>query len=287
MLHAQRRLPADDAEDAVDSSSDAAFGGLIAALYEQRLVPLIFEPYAGDIATRAEALRPARVLEIAAGTGVVTRRLARVLPANVEIVATDLNVPMLDQATAMGTVRPVQWRQADAMQLPFDDASFDLVVCQHGVMFFPDRKQAYIEARRVLKPGGTLLFNVWDRIEHNQFADVVTNALAAMFPDDPPRFLARVPHGYYDKGVIGAELAAAGFGAPRIETLATRSRADTARIPAIAYCQGTPLRNEIAARDPTRMAEATQAATDAIARRFGEGPVNGKIQAHVVQVAKP
>jgi len=283
----QRRLPADDAEDAVDSSSDAAFGGLIAALYEQRLVPLIFEPYAGDLATRAEALRPGRVLEIAAGTGVVTRRLARLLPADVEIVATDLNVPMLDQATAIGTARAVQWRQADAMQLPFDDASFDLVVCQHGVMFFPDRRKAYVEARRVLKPGGTLLFNAWDRIEHNQFADVVTNALAAVFPDDPPRFLARVPHGYYDKGVIAAELAAAGFAAPRIETLAARSRADTARIPAIAYCQGTPLRNEIAARDPARMAEATQAATDAIARRFGDGPVNGKIQAHVVQVAKP
>jgi ubiquinone/menaquinone biosynthesis C-methylase UbiE len=282
----QRRPPADDAEDAVDSSSDAAFGGLIAALYEQRLVPLIFEPYAGDLAARAEALRPGRVLEIAAGTGVVTRRLARLLPTDVEIVATDLNVPMLDQATAMGTTRPVQWRQADAMQLPFDDASFDLVVCQHGVMFFPDRHKAYMEARRVLKPGGTLLFNAWDRIEHNQFADVVTNALAAVFPDDPPRFLARVPHGYYDKGVIAAELAAAGFTAPRIETLAARSRADTARIPAIAYCQGTPLRNEIAARDPARMAEATQAATDAIARRFGEGPVNGKIQAHVVQVAK-
>ena len=283
----QRRLPADDAEDAVDSSSDAAFGGLIAALYEQRLVPLIFEPYAGDLATRAEALRPGRVLEIAAGTGVVTRRLARLLPADVEIVATDLNVPMLDQATAIGTTRTVQWRQADAMQLPFDDASFDLVVCQHGVMFFPDRRKAYMEARRVLKPGGTLLFNAWDRIEHNQFADVVTNALAAVFPDDPPRFLARVPHGYYDKGVIAAELAAAGFAAPRIETLAARSRADTARIPAIAYCQGTPLRNEIATRDPARMAEATQAATDAIARRFGDGPVNGKIQAHVVQVAKP
>ncbi len=283
----QRRLPADDAEDAVDSSSDAAFGGLIAALYEQRLVPLIFEPYAGDLATRAEALRPGRVLEIAAGTGVVTRRLARLLPADVEIVATDLNVPMLDQATAIGTTRTVQWRQADAMQLPFDDASFDLVVCQHGVMFFPDRRKAYVEARRVLKPGGTLLFNAWDRIEHNQFADVVTNALAAVFPDDPPRFLARVPHGYYDKGVIAAELAAAGFAAPRIETLAARSRADTARIPAIAYCQGTPLRNEIATRDPARMAEATQAATDAIARRFGDGPVNGKIQAHVIQVAKP
>jgi hypothetical protein len=134
----------------------------------------------------------------------------------------------------------------------------------------------------VLKPGGTLLFNVWDRIEHNQFADVVTNALAAVFPDDPPRFLARVPHGYYDKGVIAAELAAAGFAAPRIETLAARSRADTARIPAIAYCQGTPIRNEIESRDASKLATATDAAEREIVRRFGAGAVDGGIQAHVI-----
>jgi ubiquinone/menaquinone biosynthesis C-methylase UbiE len=191
----QRRLPAAGAEDAVEASSDAAFGGLIAALYEQRLVPLIFEPYAGDLATRAETLRPGRVLEIAAGTGVVTRRLARLLPPDVEIVATDLNVPMLDQATAIGTTRAVQWRQADAMQLPLAEGEFDAVVCQFGAMFFPDKGRAFAEVRRVLRPGGLFLFNVWDRIEDNELADEVTRALAVMFPDDPPRFLARTPHG--------------------------------------------------------------------------------------------
>src|SRR5437763_6974761 len=138
--------------------SDTVFAGSIPELYDSYLVPLIFEPCAGDMARRVVALGPSRVLETAAGTGVVTRALARVLPPAVEIVATDLNQPMLDRAAAVGTQRAVCWQQADALQLPFDDASFDVVVCQFGVMFFPDKVHAFSEARRVLRPGGTLLF---------------------------------------------------------------------------------------------------------------------------------
>ena len=180
------------------ASTDTAFVGSVPELYDTRLVPLIFQPYADDLARRAAALRPATVLETAAGTGVVTRALARALPAGTRLIATDLNQPMLDRAAAVGTDQPVQWRQADAQALPFDDASVDLVVCQFGAMFFPDKPAAYAEARRVLKPGGTLLFNVWDTIEHNELAHEVTAALAALFPADPPRFLARTPHGHGD-----------------------------------------------------------------------------------------
>lgn len=138
------------------------------------------------------------MLEIAAGTGVVTRALASVLPDSVSIVATDLNQPMLDHASAVGTKRAIKWRQADAVQLPFEDRTFDAVVCQFGVMFFPEKSRAYSEARRVLRPGGVFIFNVWDRIEENEFADTVTAALELLFPEDPPRFLARTPHGYHD-----------------------------------------------------------------------------------------
>jgi ubiquinone/menaquinone biosynthesis C-methylase UbiE len=145
------------------SLGDTGFAGSIPQIYEQYLVPLIFAPYAVDIASRVEALRPGRVLEIAAGTGVVTRELARTLPASTTIVATDLNQPMLDQAIARGTSRPVEFRASDAMHLPFDDASFDAVVCQFGVMFFPDKPAALQEARRVLRPGGAFVFNAWDR----------------------------------------------------------------------------------------------------------------------------
>lgn len=267
--------------------TDKVFTGSVPKLYESYLVPLIFAPYAIDLANRLASRPVNRVLEIAAGTGVLTRALASVLPENVSIVATDLNQPMLEQARAVGTMRPVEWRQADAMQLPFDDAMFDAVVCQFGVMFFPDKPTAFSEVRRVLCRGGVFIFNVWDRIEESEFADIVTRALETLFPDDPPRFLARTPHAYYDHQTIMRDLANAGFSAsPEIVTLAARSRAETFRAPAIAYCHGTPLRNEIEDRNASQLDEATDVAAEAIAQRFGRGAVDGKIQAHIVSIEK-
>ena len=171
------------------------------------------------------------------------------------------------------------------MQLPFKDGMFDAVVCQFGVMFFPDKSKAFSEARRVLKPKGVLIFSVWDRIEENEFADTVTTALEPLFPQDPPRFLARTPHGYYDHSTIQRHLANGGFTSSlQVSTVVARSCASSSRDPAVAYCQGTPLRNEIEARDILRLGEATDIAADAIARRFGRGAVDGKIQAHVVTI---
>jgi SAM-dependent methyltransferase len=269
---------------------DKVFAGSIPQIYQQHFVPLIFEPYAADmagrLASRPVSRRMAHLLEIAAGTGVVTRALAA-LPDIGAIVATDLNQAMLEQAKAVGTKRPVEWRQADAMQLPFPDASFDAVVCQFGVMFFPDKAKACSEARRVLKPGGLFLFNAWDRIEDNEFADVVTSALAGVFPQDPPRFMARTPHGYHDVRQIEQDLARGGFTSrARIETISARSRASSPRIPAIAYCQGSPLRSEIEARGASRLDEATDLCAVAIAERFGRGAVDGKIQAHIVAIER-
>jgi ubiquinone/menaquinone biosynthesis C-methylase UbiE len=261
---------------------DAIFSGSIAALYDKYLVPLIFEPYAGDLAQRASDLVNGQVLETAAGTGTATRALAAALPIEVRIVATDLNQPMLDQAASRTSSSNVSWQQADAQALPFVDGAFDAVICQFGAMFFPDRVKAYREARRVLKPGGRFVFSVWDKIEENELADVVTSALADLFPDDPPRFLARTPHGYHEKGLILSELRRAGFGDAKFETLERRSVALSCHEPAVGYCQGTPLRSEIEARDAERLAEATEAAADRISAHFGNGPIDGKIQAHVV-----
>ena len=269
------------------SANDRVFAGSVPQIYERLLVPLIFEPYAVDLADRVAALAPRRVLEVAAGTGIVTRCLARKLDAQTSIVATDLNRGMLDQAVAIGTSRSVDWRTADGMQLPFPDASFDAIVCQFGAMFFPDKAKAFAEARRVLTPSGHLAFSVWDRIEENQFADCVTRAVGRLFPDDPPRFLARTPHGYYDRAVIESDLARGGFTSPAsITTLAKRSVADSPAAPSIAYCHGTPLRNEIEARAASRLDEATSAGAAEIAKYFGNGNVDGKIQAHVVVIQR-
>lgn len=222
------------------------------------------------------------MLETAAGTGIVTRALLRSLSAGASVVATDLNQPMLDRAAKQVSSSRVSWQKADAQALPFPDGTFDAVVCQFGVMFFPDKQKAYREARRMLKPGGRFIFNVWDRIEHNEFADLVTTAVAEMFAGDPPRFLARTPHGYHDKQAVIAEVKSAGFGNVAVETVTRRSVAPSCRDPAIGYCQGTPLRNEIEARDANRLVEATEAAASRISARFGNGPVDGMIQAHVI-----
>ncbi|MBI1806253.1 MAG: class I SAM-dependent methyltransferase [Ignavibacteria bacterium] len=270
-----------------NAETDNVFTSSVSKVYETYLVPLIFEPYAEDLANRIASRSVTRVLEVAAGTGVVTRAMASVLPASVSIVATDLNQAMLDQASAIGTKRPVEWRQADAMQLPFRDGMFDAVVCQFGVMFFPEKSKAFSEAHRVLSSGGVFIFNVWDRIKENEFADIVTTALEALFPKNPPLFLVRTPHGYHDRPTIERDLANGGFTAlPQITTVAARSRAKSSRVPAIAYCQGTPLRNEIEARDTSGLSGATDIATEAIAQQFGRGAVDGKIQAHIVSIEK-
>ena len=247
------------------------------------MVPLIFEPYAADLARRAAFFSPGAALEIAAGTGVMTRALAPRLASDASYVVTDLNQPMLDYAASRQAPEArLEWRQADAMALPFADAAFDLVCCQFGAMFFPDRISAYREAKRVLKSGGHFLFSVWDHIEENVLADDVTKALARMFPNDPPRFLARTPHGYHDTALIRTELESAGFCRVAIETQAEQSRAASPRLPAIAYCQGTLLRNEIEARDAGKLQAATDYAAAAIAERHGTGDVAAKVQAHVI-----
>ena len=260
------------------SAGDKLFAGSIPENYDRYMVPLIFASYARDMSRKAAALSPKAVLEMAAGSGVVTRALAPGLSPDARYVVTDLNQPMLDYAaTRQKPDNRITWRQADAQALPFEDEAFDLVCCQFGVMFFPDRPSAYREARRVLKPDGCFLFSAWDRIEENVFADDVTNALAEFFPNDPPRFMARTPHGYHDTTQIRNDLAKSGFSNVTIETRAEESRAPSAHYVAVAYCQGTPLRNEIEARGADQLEAATDHAATALARRHGNGEVAAKI----------
>lgn len=266
------------------SSTDKVFTGSIPKLYDDYLVPMIFAVYADDIARRVAALSPTALLEIAAGTGAVTRAVAAALPHGIHYVATDLNEPMLAiAAQRQADDDRITWRQADGMALPFGDAEFDVVCCQFGAMFFPDRVKAYGEVKRVLKPGGTFVFNVWDRIEDNALTHEATMALGAVFPADPPRFMIRTPHGYYDRDVIRSDLERAGFRDIAIETRSDISHAPSADYVAIALCQGTPLRNEIEARDASKLQAATDIVAEAIRTRHGSGPVEGKIQAVVIE----
>lgn len=258
------------------SGNDAVFAGSVPALYDRCLGPLLFVPYARNIAVRAAALAPGRALETAAGTGIVTEALAAALPG-AEIVATDLNQAMLDIAAARGLPARVSFQAADAQALPFPAGGFDLVVCQFGAMFFPDRVGAYGEARRMLAPGGRFLFNVWDTLAHNPVSALLGDTVASRFPDDPPAFYRRVPFGYHDTARIEADLRAAGFADITIETVSLSSRVD-ARAAAMGLCQGSPMGAEIEARggDLAAVAAAAEAAL---------APLDGKempMSAHVI-----
>lgn len=268
------------------SGADAVFTGSIPALYDRHLGPVLFAPYADDIAERACAEPVCDLLEIAAGTGIVTRALRAALPPDVRIIATDLNEAMVRHAEAHSGAHDVTWRRADAMSLPFGDGQFDLVVCQFGAMFFPDRVRAYREAHRVLRPGGRFLFNMWTPIEDSEAVLIVTQSVAASFPDDPPSFFTRTPHGHGDPDVAKADLHEAGFLSVNASAVDGRGYGASALSVATGICQGSPLRNEIEARDAARLEQVTRTAADALAARFGDGPFETRTRAYVYDARK-
>jgi SAM-dependent methyltransferase len=245
--------------------------------YERYLVPSVFQPFAADLARRAAAYAPSRVLELAAGSGVLTRELVAALPS-ASVVATDLN----DAMVALGRERApgATWRQADAMALPFDVGEFDLVACQFGVMFFPEKAAAFAEARRVLAPRGTLLISTWATIDTHDFQAALVAGLERAFPDDPPSFMVSLPHGYADTDVIAADLRAGGLACATVESVTFEGHAASASDLALGYCTGTPLRSEIEAR--ADLVSTTDVVAAEMEARLGSGAVTGNMTAHVI-----
>lgn len=251
-------------------------------VYDLRLGSAVFAPYAEDLARRAAALAPRRVLELAAGTGIVTSSLVVAMPS-ADITATDLNPPMVEYGAAK--LPGPSWEVADAQDLRYADASFDLVVCQFGVMFLPSRIDAYAGILRVLAPGGSFLFNAWDTLDTHVVEAAVIDAMAELFPQDPPDFLRRVPHGYADPERIRDDLKLAGFELATLERVELTGHAPSAGALAEGYCLGTPLRFELAERgDP---ADVVAPLTATLSARFGDGPVEVDMSAHVVHATRP
>lgn len=224
---------------------DIRFSGSVPANYDRYMVPLLFRPYARLLAERAAELGPTTVLETAAGTGAVTGVLADALP-NAEIVATDLNQAMLDVAATRVCAPNVRFREADALDLPFDNGSFDLVVCQFGVMFFPDKVAGNAEAHRVLRDGGYYLVAIWDEIERNPLSNLAHQTMQTLFPDNPPMFMKRGPFSYADTDRIRQDLADAGFTQARIDTVELMSKSPTAHDAAMGLTYGSPMGVELA-----------------------------------------
>jgi ubiquinone/menaquinone biosynthesis C-methylase UbiE len=261
------------------------FTGSVPASYDRLMVPLVFRPYAEELARRARQVGPRRILETAAGTGVVTELLRSAAP-EAEIVATDLNQPMLDVAAQRVGSDGVRFVQADAQDLPFGEGEFDLVACQFGAMFFPDRVRGHSEARRVLRPGGRYLLAIWDRIERNPLTDVAQQVLVEMFPDDPPLFMREGPFSYHDPAQIDADLREAGFGSVEIETIELRSRSPSAQEAAKALCYGTPMGVELEDREPGSLDRAFEKVEAAFRRIEGPNGVDAPMSAHVVTAIK-
>ena len=268
------------------ATTHTQFSGSIPEIYDTHLGPLFFEFYGADLARRLDVVAGGRVLEIACGTGISTEHLRGALPDSVAIVATDLNQAMLDFAgTKRGGLANVGFRQADALDLPFEDASFDAVVCQFGVMFFPDKAAGMAEALRVLKPGGMLAFNVWDTIDANAIAKVAHETIGRFFDDDPPSFLL-LPFSYHQHDTIAALVAGAGFQAVAIETVDTVVERPSARDLATGFVEGNPGIHEINQRATAGPDVIADAVAEAFREAFGDAPLRAALRAIVVTARK-
>jgi ubiquinone/menaquinone biosynthesis C-methylase UbiE len=262
-------------------TDNAAFVGSIPENYDRCLGPVLFDPYAADLVARLDGVKPASILELACGTGIVSRRLRDRFDASVKIVATDLNEAMMSYAAQK--FRPednIEWKQADATELPFADQSFDAVVCQFGLMFFPDKVKSASEAQRVLKPGGIFIFNVWDAIEHNDLPNIAHSVIKKFFENNPPDFYD-IPFSYHEPETIRSLLSGAGFRDIQLTVLPTMGTSPSARDVAKGLVHGNPIITAIRERDESRLPEIETAVEAGVIATCGDAPVRARMQALV------
>src|SRR2546423_9426930 len=264
-------------------NKNAQFAGSIPAAYDRYLGPILFQPYAEDLAERLKAGGNTSILELACGTGILTRVLRDRLPATVRLDATDQNEPMMRNAATKFTHNAaIEWKQADASSLPFDDKSFDAVVCQFGIMFIPDKALNAREAHRVLKPNGVFLFNVWDSMEQNPLGRIAHETISSFFEKDPPTFY-QVPFGYHDHAETKRVLGAAGFTDVRLDVVGKATVPTRVEDAAAGLVHGNPVSMAIAERDPSLLPVITAAVAEALRKHFGDSTFRAPMRAIVVQ----
>lgn len=262
-----------------------AFVGNVPKNYDAHLGPFLFEPYARQLAETVAAHGPETILELACGTGIVTKALIARLPHS-KLTSTDLNGPMVEVARSKFPTGIVNFEVVDAQALPFEDASFDAVVCQFGVMFFPDKLTAMQEARRVLRPGGLYAFNVWDCLEANTFCQEIKAVVQEAMQPDSPRFLD-VPYGFNDRQVIRELVETAGFTQIEVQTITLTSSCQSAESAAEGILRGTPLFSELDGRADVSIEALKPKIVERLAKRFGDRPMVAEIQALVCTGVKP
>ena len=265
-------------------SADHAFSGSVPENYNRFLVPMIFEDYAQELASRVNVPAASAILETACGTGVTTRHLLGRMPEDTTLVATDLQIPMIDFTGASLTDTRLTLEATDANELPYEDASFDAVASSFGVMFF-DRERAYRETARVLRPGGAFVTSIWGSHEHNHFARLTYETLRELFPADPPAFLA-IPYAYSDLNAIKQELEQAGF--DEIEILVQTRSCTCPRASDVpnGFMRGSPAIHEVLEQtdDVDAVADAIERA---ITERYGATDCHTSMQAYIVTARAP
>lgn len=268
------------------AEKNAAFVGTVPENYDRYLGPMLFEPYAADMAKRLPQRDGISVLETACGTGIVTARLREHLPSGARLVATDLNEGMINSAQAKRNAAGVEWQVADMLALPFADGTFDFVVCQFGVMFVPDKIAAMRETLRVLKPGGTFLFNVWDNLAANDQSRVANATIVSLTEPEPVRFFETTPFGWSNAEQMRGFVEAGGFRDIKVTPVEFDCVSPTAMDAAKGLVQGTPVVVAVKDRDAALVGKITDSLAAALARDFGDNPCRGRMRALVWQATR-
>jgi ubiquinone/menaquinone biosynthesis C-methylase UbiE len=263
-----------------------AFAGSVPANYDQYLGPVLFEPYAIDLVSRINKASYKNVLELACGTGRVTKHLVSSLPAQGSLIATDLNKDMLNVAKNIIPGTHVKWMVVDAQELPFDENTFDHIICQFGVMFFPDKKKGFDEAYRVLQTNGRFLFNVWDSLEMNPRSAIIKQIMQEIMGDEAPDFLSKGPYSYYDKDIIEASLESAGFKNIKLEVVQKTAYYAFAEDLIKGFVDGSPLSAYLVQQSPSLQQKIKDRLKQVIVAEFGETRIISPMQAIVCSASK-
>jgi len=269
----------------IEKMSAETSRGSIPENYDRYLGPLLFDPFAQDLVTRIAGKNYKNVLELACGTGRVTRHLRNALPGNAKLVATDVQADMIAMAALKVPIENIEWRTENAQQLTFEDATFDLVICQFGLMFMPDRTKALSEIHRVLMPGGRFIFNTWDKIENNGAIYIGNQIICSYFPENPPTYY-RLPFLLDQPDLLQTNLLATGFKNIKVSVVEKEGVSPSAKESAIGMVEGNPIYNHIMQKDPTLVHVIRNAVEQKIAEAYGDSPLKTPLRAWVFEAQK-
>ena len=262
----------------------AAFAGSVPANYERYLGPFLFEPYALDLVSRLQDKKYPDILEIACGTGRVTAHLARSVKHDT-IIATDLNPDMIKVAKDIVQNDSIKWMPADAMQLPFDDDSFDLVVMQFGIMFFPDKEKGLKEAYRVLRTGGKIIYSTWNKVETVKAIHEGRVVIESYFGDDPPKFYS-VPFSMYDDRELTTITRRAGFKSITTTLVKKEGVSPSSSDLAKGIVEGNPVYMAILEKDASLVNIIKDHVQKVLTEKFGAKDLRSPLEAWVVEGVK-